>query len=181
MQQLKVERIVIILQNNMFLIYLAVSLKTKSVTKEGAKRSASKPSLHSLYMVIHNAPKASVFFHPINKEDKRNLLCMALGFSVWSASDIAALGQEKTFTVGPQSVSISWINIHQSQGLCISVCADLILAEWSNKCKLRIIFLSSFSLYISLTLAQTHMHTNVHSNIQTNLVNGKQQHLNIHS
>lgn len=45
-------------------------------------------------------------------DDKRNLLCAAFGFSLCSASDLAASSLEETFTEGPQSVSISWINIH---------------------------------------------------------------------
>lgn len=46
------------------------------------------------------------------RDDKRNLFCVALGVSHCSVSDLAALSLEETFTEGPQSVSISWINIH---------------------------------------------------------------------
>lgn len=57
--------------------------------------------------------QSSGYVHPMNTgDDKRNLPHVASGFSLGSVSYLAALSLEETFTEGPQSVSISWINIH---------------------------------------------------------------------
>lgn len=64
------------------------------------------------FVLIYNAPAPCLLQAYKHGDDKGNVLCEALGSGLCSVSDLAALSREETFTERPQSVSISWINIH---------------------------------------------------------------------